>query len=125
MFDRLASWWRSHERDRSESFWPERKTHVTITASGLEVSTPGQELQRIAWADVRRILVETNASGPWGADVWWILESGESRCYFPQGATGENAAVAEMTRRFPRFEVKGMNSTKNATFVCWEADRAL
>lgn len=100
-------------------------SHVTVTDSGLEVSAPNRESQSIAWASVRRILVETNDSGPWGADVWWVLENVEARCCFPQGATGENEALAEMARRFPGFEVKGMNSTKNATFVCWQADHAL
>jgi hypothetical protein len=93
---------------------------ATGLIAGLSINVLGAEPQAIEWEAVTRIFVETNDSGPWGQDVWWVVEGNGSRCTFPQGATGEVKALAEFQRRFPSFEVKGMNSTSNATFVCWE-----
>lgn len=107
------------------SLWPEREVNVVVSDRGLSSAFPNGVSQFLAWQDVARILVETNDSGPWGADVWWVLEGADARCEFPQGATGEDAALAEIRRRFPSFEVKGMNSTSNATFICWEKGHAL
>jgi hypothetical protein len=125
MFERFVARWRSYKRAQADALWPEREVHVSFSDAAIEVAAPNQETQTIGWSKVRRILVETNDSGPWGADVWWVLEGGGARCCFPQGATGETAALAEIARRFPTFQVKGMNSTSNATFVCWEAEHAL
>ena len=38
-------------------------------------------------------MIETNDSGPFGADVWWLLFGADDRIAvaFPQGATGEQA----------------------------------
>lgn len=70
--------------------------------------------------DVGAVYVETNDSGPWGADVWWLIEdkTGDTKVAFPQMATGEQAAL-ERLRLLPGFEVRGMNSTANARFMCW------
>jgi hypothetical protein len=64
--------------------------------------------------------VETNESGPWGADLWWLLNDrrGETKVAFPQMATGEDA-VLDRLHRLPEFEIRGMNSTQNGRFVCW------
>jgi hypothetical protein len=71
-------------------------------------------------ADFGAVYAETNGSGPWGADVWWLLEdkSGRTKVAFPQLATGENEAL-ERLQLLPGFEVRGMNSGENARFLCW------
>lgn len=71
-------------------------------------------------ADLGSVYVETNDSGPWGADVLWLLNdrTGETKVAFPQMATGEDAAL-ERLRLLPGFEVRGMNSAENARFMCW------
>lgn len=125
MFNRIATWLESRRKAREESLWPERQVKVLVSDRGVSSTFPRGEIQYIAWDEVSRILVETNDSGPWGADVWWVLEGGGGRCEFPQGATGESDALAEIKRRFPSFEVKGMNSTSVAAFVCWEGRHAL
>jgi hypothetical protein len=93
---------------------------VLVSHEGLEVRSPDGESQSIHWPRVRRILVRTNDTGPSGADVWWVLEGQDRACSFPQGATGEADALREIVARFPKFEALGMNSTANATFVCWD-----
>ena len=36
-------------------------------------------------SEVRAVYVEINDTGPWGADVWWLIEgkTGENRVVFP------------------------------------------
>ncbi|HEX8535140.1 MAG TPA: hypothetical protein VF662_13325 [Allosphingosinicella sp.] len=81
---------------------------------------PKQAEQRIQIADLGAVYVETNDSGPWGADVWWLLNdrAGETKVTFPQMATGEEAALKRL-RLLPGFEMRGMNSTEDARFLCW------
>ena len=83
---------------------------------------PEQAEQLIRIADLGSVCIETNDSGPWGADVWWLLidKAGQIRGAFPQMATGEDAAIQRL-QRLPGFEVLGMNSTENGRFTCWSA----
>lgn len=82
---------------------------------------PKQAEQRIRMADIAAVYLETNDSGPWGADVWWLLNdnTGQTQVAFPQLATGEDAAL-ERLRQLPGFEVQGMNSGENGQFICWQ-----
>lgn len=94
---------------------------VEVTpADEIVCRVPGQPDQRISMSDLKAVHVGTNASGPWGADVWWILSDtrGEMKMTFPQLATGENR-VLDRLRLLPGFKVKGMNSAENARFLCW------
>jgi translation initiation factor IF-1 len=105
---------------------PEAQFVVQVTAGDeIVCRAPGRAEQRIRMADLGAVYVETNDSGPWGADVWWLLDdiTGQTRVAFPQMATGEEAAL-ERLRRLPGFEVRGMNSTGNARFICWPAPAA-
>ena len=122
MFSRIASWIAATRKAREESLLHERRVKVLVSNRGISSTFPSGDVQSVEWDEVTRILVEANDSGPWGADLWWILEGLRARCTFPQGATGEDGAIEEIKRRFPTFEVKGMNSVNNATFVCWERD---
>ena len=124
MVERVVARWRRYRLAEADRLWPERAVHVRLTDAGLEVLCPGEAAQYMAWSDVSRIVVRTNNSGPWGSDVWWVLEGAGVTCSFPQGATGESAALDEIRRRFAGFEPSGMNSIENATFICWEAKHA-
>ena len=78
--------------------------------------------QRINLADLAAVYVETNDSGPWGADVWWQLNdnNGQTKVAFPQGSSGEQAVLARL-ERLSGFEIKGMNSMVNGRFKCWSS----
>ncbi|HEX8193137.1 MAG TPA: hypothetical protein VF552_09575 [Allosphingosinicella sp.] len=94
---------------------------VDVTADDEIVCRASEQAeQRIRIADLGAVYVETNGSGPWGVDVWWLLtdRTGETKVTFPQMATGEDAAL-ERLRLLPGFQVRGMNSTENARFMCW------
>jgi hypothetical protein len=100
---------------------PEARFVVEVTADDeIVCQAPNQVEQRIRIADLGAVYVETNDGGPWGADVWWLLtdRTGETKVTFPQMATGEDAAL-ERLQLLPGFEVRGMNSTENARFMCW------
>ena len=105
---------------------PEERFVVEVTpADEIVCRAPGQPEQRISMTDLMAVYVETNDSGPWGADVWWVLNdtTGDTKVTFPQLATGENR-VLERLRLLPGFDVKGMNSAENARFLCWSATRS-
>lgn len=93
---------------------------VRVTADdAILCQPPGQTEQRVELTDLTAVYVEINDSGPWGMDVWWLLDSAtETLVAFPLGSTGEKA-VLERLQRLPGFEVKGMNSIANARFLCW------
>jgi hypothetical protein len=71
----------------------ERQVKVSMDPSGISAAYPNGKAQALAWADVGCIAIETNDSGPWGADVWWVFEGADRRCAYPQGATGEDEVL--------------------------------
>lgn len=78
---------------------PEAQFVVEITASDeITCRAPKQAEQRIRMADLASVYVKTNDSGPWGADVWWLLndDAGQTRVAFPQQATGEEAVLERL-----------------------------
>lgn len=100
---------------------PEALFVVEVTAADeIVCRAPKQADQRISMADLGAVYVETNDSGPWRADVWWLLndKAGQTQVTFPQLAKGEDAAL-ERLRLLPGFEARGMNSGENAQFMCW------
>lgn len=101
--------------------YPEARFTVEITADDeIVCRAPKQAEQRIKMADLAAVYIETNDSGPWGADVWWLLadSAGQTQVAFPQLATGEDAAL-ERLQRLPGFGMRGMNSCEAARFMCW------
>ncbi len=103
---------------------PEAQWQVHRNGRDLIVTPPDEPAQRVAINDVTRVIIATNDSGPWGADVWFIFVDDKARraVSFPQGATGEQAILDWLLSR-PGFDhdamIKAMGSTENAEFVCW------
>ena len=125
MLHKVANWLTSLRAKYSSRVDFERDVVVSTSDTGIAAAYPTGTVQTIEWASVVRIAVETNDSGPWGTDVWWCIEGSSSSCSFPLGATGRDAAIDEIRKRFPGFQVLGMNSTSNDRFVCWEEGHAL
>lgn len=98
---------------------------VTLTETEVVNQRPDGKIERVALDDLSAIIIETNDSGPLGADVWWLL-LGKSKkktgCVFPQGATGEKA-VLDYAQSLPGFDnemlIEAMGSTENQRFLCW------
>jgi hypothetical protein len=129
MFERFSAWKRRRHEERRAALLPESQVVVSFDESGISAAYPDGVTQAIAWSEVERVAIETNDSGPWGADFWWLLEGETRRCAYPQGATGELEAMAAFPSRFPGFSHEAFGAanrcTSNARFLCWERGKAL
>lgn len=99
---------------------------VTTLDDRIETVDPNGEVRSVGYEDLRGVMIETNDSGPVGADVWWLLFGADDQlaCAFPQGSVGEKEAVARLTS-LPGFDheamIMAMSSTTNAVFAVWRA----
>jgi hypothetical protein len=129
MISTLVAWFRRKREERIAALIFERQVIVRFDQEGISAAYPDGTIQAIAWSAVERVAIETNDSGPWDADVWWVLEGERTRCAYPQGSTGDSEALAEYPNRFPEFSdtkvIEAMGCTSNARFVCWERGHAL
>lgn len=109
--------------DKKQS--PDFEKSVVVRFDGGEISStyPDGAVEVISWRDLDLVEVHTNDTGPFGADVWFVLTSVTAKCSFPLGATGCDEATAHLAQ-LPGFELKGMNSTENAKFTCWARSNA-
>lgn len=115
-------------RKRSERRQPEARWTVSIEPEHVEVTDDAGRTSSLAKADMTGVAIETNDTGPWGTDVWWLLFGPDEKlaCAFPQGATGESFALDYLTT-LPTFDheqmLKAMCSTANAVFPVWTKAR--
>ena len=106
---------------------PEGKWLVAIEGDRISVRDDAGQMKSVAKSDLSGVAIETNDSGPWGADVWWMLfdATDQMACAFPQGATGEDAAI-DWLAALPSFNhgemIKAMSSTDNAVFAVWRKE---
>jgi hypothetical protein len=104
---------------------PEARWIVTLDESRIVVSDPDGASRDIAKADLAGIVIETNDSGPWGGDFWWLLLRADKDllCAFPQGATGEKEAMDWMLA-LPGFDheamIRASGTTEKAYFPVWQ-----
>lgn len=93
---------------------------VQVEGDTVMVVRPDHTAYSINLKKVTQVFVETNEGGPWGLDVWFVLldETSGNAVTYPLGAVGEDA-VLERLLKFDGFELKGMDSTDNATHLCW------
>jgi hypothetical protein len=105
---------------------PEAAFVVRLSGNEIINQRPDGQVERIALANLKAVIIETNDSGPWGTDVWWILVGNEKTgCVFPGGASGEKE-ILEAVQKLPGFDnevfIEAMGSTANQRFLCWTAD---
>lgn len=124
MLKKIADWITQKRKERAEAVMFEREVAVRFDDERICSTFPDGTVQSIAWHEINCVAIETNDSGPWGADVWWLLEGTDKRCVYPQGATGDPEALDEYPRRLPGFRdravIEAMGCTSNARFICWE-----
>lgn len=125
----LLNWFKEKWEARKQAAMFEREVVVSATEFELTAAFPDGTVQSIPWSAVNCIAIETNDSGPWGADLWWLFEGKSSRCAYPGGATGDLEILRLLPPRFPGFSdeqvIKANGCTSNARFVCWERTSAL
>lgn len=103
---------------------PESKWVIATSEDTFQVTDHAGNTRVLSKSDLSGVAIETNDTGPWGEDVWWLLfgASDQPACAFPQGATGE-AALIDYLSGLPAFDhgemIKAMSSTGNAVFPVW------
>ncbi len=108
---------------------PESRWIVAIGEDKISVTDHTGTIARLAKSDLASVVIETNDSGPWGTDLWWLLigADGQLGCAAPGGATGETELLDYLTA-LPRFDyqemTRAMASTDNARFRIWEKTRS-
>lgn len=119
----MFGWFR--KRMAAATLQPEARWIVTLADDEVHVTDPTAAVTTLHLSDLAGVAIETNDSGPWGADVWWLLFGPDDRIAvaFPQGATGEQAVV-DCLMGLPMFDLArmtdAMRSTGNAVFPVWE-----
>jgi hypothetical protein len=111
-------------RKKPKPLYPEALWTVACGTDGVQATDQTGKTVFVSGTELSSIAIETNDSGPWGADVWWLLfgRDGKLACAFPQGATGEKEVI-DYLMALPAFDndelVKAMGSTGNAVFPVW------
>jgi len=83
--------WNIFKKKREERLNPESRWALSLRDGAVELTIPDGESQRVQLNELTGVAVETNDTGPWGADVWWLLFGKDDKVAvaFPQGSTGE------------------------------------
>ena len=113
--------WLKKKRPQLE---PEAKWVVVVDEVAIRVTDDTGATKALSKSELSGVIIETNDTGPWGTDVWWLLFGANDQiaCTFPQGATGESAMIDYLSA-LPSFDhgemIKAMRSTSNAVFPVW------
>ena len=95
--------------------------NVSFDGSDIVTSDGRGHERKMAIRDLTRVVVATDDSGPWGADVVFLLYSSEPdpTCLFPMEANGIDTFMAWLSIQ-PGYQdrelVRAMGSTKVAQF---------
>ncbi len=106
--------------------WSESDYVVSLIDDVIAVRCPDAQEHRVSISDLCGVIIETDDSGPWGADLWWVLLGADDRVAlaFPGGSTGEQIVIDRlMVLPGFNFEVmtRAMRSTDVAVFPVWRA----
>ena len=121
------SFWTWLKSFRKPAPQPEAAHVVSLEGETIVSRHPDGAIQQLAFSQLRGVAVETNDSGPWGMDLWWLLIGQDDRVAvaFPGGATGEQTVVDRLMS-LPNFDhgemIKAMGSTDVAVFFLWRAE---
>ena len=103
---------------------PEASWTVIVQDGAFKVTDHKGTMSVLPTDDLSGVAIETNDTGPWGTDVWWLLfgDRDQLACGFPQGATGEQEVIDYLMKLtgFDHSEmISAMTSTNNAVFRVW------
>jgi hypothetical protein len=101
---------------------PRRRENVQVDDGGVIVVTD-KGRDEVHWADLTRARITTSA-GPWGEDVFFVLESTEDKgCIVPHEAAVRTKLLEEMQVRLAGIDdrkvIEAMGSTSKGSFVIW------
>jgi hypothetical protein len=101
------------------------KAHfVSFDETGVVRSLPNGKTERVAWSDLREVVIMTTDQGPYVDDVFWLLVgSNGSGCLVPSETVGMKELLPRL-QELPEFDnralIEAMGSTTNARFLCWK-----
>ena len=102
---------------------PESGFVVRLSDLDVACERPDGRIERVAWADLRKVEIVTTAEGPRHPDVLWVLHESDGGCVIPQGATGDGELLARL-QSLPGFDngavIEAMTCTSDRRFLCWE-----
>ena len=106
---------------------PRRRENVQVDDKGVIVVT-NKGKDKVLWADVTRARIVTTSAGPWGEDVWFVLEGPEGKgCIVPHDAVVRTKLLEEMQARLTGIDdlkvIEAMGSTSANTFIIFTRDR--
>jgi hypothetical protein len=123
----MFGWFR--KRMDAVNTWPEARWTVEVAGDTVQATDPDGTVTTLVLSEMSGVVIETNDTGPWGADVWWLLFGADDRVAvaYPQGATGEQTVLDRLTC-LPGFDhgrmMEAMRSTSNAVFPVWRRQGA-
>lgn len=102
---------------------PEARYLVMVDDETIRCTEPDGQVCEISLHDLESVAIRTTDTGPFLADVWWVLTGGGHTCFVPQGATGEKQLMDRLFA-LPEFRfdavIEAMGCADNADFLCWE-----
>ena len=117
----LWSWlrdrWAAYKAWQSKRIGLPRFT-ATLAGDTLHIESPRKDIKAFDLGTLKKVSVATNDSGPFGYDLWFVLEGGNGEISFPLETDGLNEVLQRLDQ-LPGFRMRGMNSTANAWFECW------
>ena len=123
----MFQWLRRYLGKDPKPLQPESAIQVTDHGEFLSARYPSGETQTMSWSELTTIEIQTNDSGPWGADFWWVLSGPRDKVFYPQGASGERELMEKLLA-LPEFDTeeftRACGCTSNATFLCWDSGGA-
>ena len=106
---------------------PRRRENVQVDDKGVIVVT-NKGRDEVLWADVTRASIVTTSAGPWGEDVWFVLEGPEGKgCIVPHDAVVRTKLLEEMQARLTGIDdrkvIEAMGSTSENTYIIYTRER--
>jgi hypothetical protein len=103
---------------------PRRRENVQVDDTGVVVIT-NKGRDEVRWDEVTRARIITTSAGPWGEDVFFVLEGAEGKgCAVPHDAAVRTKLLQELQARFEGIDnrkvIEAMGSTSRATFAICE-----
>jgi hypothetical protein len=108
---------------------PRRRENVQVDDEGVIVVTD-KGRDEVRWTAVSRARIITTSAGPWGEDVYFVLEGPEGKgCIVPHDAVVRTKLLQEMQARLhgvdDRKVIEAMGCTTENAFVIWEASTTI
>lgn len=78
---------------------PQRGENIQVDDPGVIVVTDKGK-DEVRWADVTRVRIITTSAGPWGEDVYFVIDSSDGKgCVVPHEAAVRTKLLEEMQAR--------------------------